>query len=157
MRHTTILAVIAGVMTCVTAQAGDVYRYVDERGNTLYTDKPIPGAERITTVAPKPPEAAASSYARQQATNTNQMNATNQRIATAQDNQRVAANVAKDLETTRADRCKKARDHYQNTINSQRLYREKDGGQREYLSDAEIAQARMDAARSVETICGPQG
>jgi hypothetical protein len=157
MRHTTILAVIAGLMTCVTANAGDVYRYVDERGNTMYTDKPIPGAERVTSVAPKPPEAAARAYSQQQATTTSQLGASNQRIATAQDNQRVASTVAKDLEASRADRCKKARDHYQNTIKSQRLYREKDAGQREYLSDAETAQARMDAARTVETICGPQG
>jgi hypothetical protein len=155
MRYTTILAVIAG-LTCVTANAGDVYRYVDERGNTMYTDKPIPGAERVTSVAPKPPEAAARAYSQQQAATTGQLGASNQRIAATQENQRVATTVAKDLEATRADRCKKARDHYQNTIQSQRLYREKEG-QREYLSDAEIAQARMDAARSVETICGPQG
>ena len=42
MRHTKILAVIAGVLTCSLihtgkAQAGDVYKYVDERGTTLYT------------------------------------------------------------------------------------------------------------------------
>jgi hypothetical protein len=156
MRHMKILAVMAGVLSCVAAQAGDVYRYVDERGNTMYTDKPIPGAERVTSVAPRPPEASARSYSQQQATNTSQLNASNERIATAQDNQRIAANVAKDLESTRAERCKKAREVYDTTIKSQRLFRE-NNGQREYLSDAEIAQARMDAARNVETICGPQG
>ena len=38
MRHSTLVAVIAGVLTCAVAQAGDVYKSVDERGNTLYTD-----------------------------------------------------------------------------------------------------------------------
>jgi hypothetical protein len=43
------------------------------------------------------------------------------------------------------------------SINSHRLYRAgKDGG-REYLSDAELAQHRMSAAKAVEAICGPQG
>jgi hypothetical protein len=156
MRHTTILAVITGVLTCVTAQAGDVYKYVDERGNTLYTDKPMPGAERVTSVAPRPPEVAARSYAAQQSTSNNQLAASNQRIAEGQDTQRVAANVAKDLAASRAERCKVARDNYAQMIKSFRLYREKDG-KREYLSEAELAQARVDANRDVENICGPQG
>ena len=156
MRHTTFFAVIAGVLTCVTAQAGDVYKYVDERGNTMYTDKPIPGAERVTTVAPRPPEAAARSYAEQQSASNNQLAASNQRLAQGQDNQRIAANVAKDLAASRAERCKQARDKYAKTIRSMSLYREKDG-KREYLSEAELAQARVDANRAVETICGPQG
>jgi Domain of unknown function (DUF4124) len=156
MRHTTILAVIAAVLTCVTAQAGDVYKYVDERGNTLYTDKPLPGAERVTTAAPRPPEAAARSYAAQQSASSNQLAASNQRIAQGQDNQRIAANVAKDLAESRAERCKAARDVYTKTIQSTSLYRMKDG-QREYLSEAELAQARVDANRNVEAICGPQG
>jgi hypothetical protein len=156
MRHTTILAVIAGVLTCVTAQAGDVYKYTDERGNTLYTDKPMPGAERVTTVAPRPPEVAARSYAAQQSTANNQLASSNQRIAEGQDDQRVASNVAKDLAASRAERCKAAREHYTKTIQSMSLYREKDG-KREYLSEAELAQTRVDANRNVETICGPQG
>jgi hypothetical protein len=156
MRHTTILAAIAGVLTCVTAQAGDVYKYVDERGNTLYTDKPMPGAERVTSVAPRPPEAAARSYASQQSSANSQLAASNQRIAEGQDNQRVASNVAKDLAATRAERCKEAREHYTKSIQSMRMYREKDG-KREYLNEAELAQARVDANRNVETICGPQG
>jgi hypothetical protein len=156
MRHTTILAVIAGVLACVTAQAGDVYKYVDERGNTLYTDKPIPGAERVATVAPRPPEAAARSYAAQQSATNNQLESSNQRIAEGQDNQRAAANVAKDLADSRAERCKAARENYTKTIQSMRMYREKDG-KREYLTDAELTQARVDANRTVENICGPQG
>jgi len=43
MRHSTILAVIVGVLTCTAVQAGDVYKYTDERGNTMYTDRPMPG------------------------------------------------------------------------------------------------------------------
>ena len=156
MRHTTILAVIAGVMTCVIAQAGDVYKYVDERGNTLYTDKPMPGAERVTTVAPRPPEAAARSYAAQQSASNNQLASSNQRIAEGQDTSRIAANVAKDLAASRAERCKKARENYNKVITSPRIYREKDG-KREYLSEAELAQTRVEAKRQEEATCGLQG
>jgi len=156
MRHIKILAVIAGVLTCSFAQAGDVYKYVDERGTTLYTDKPIPGAVLVSTGSQRPPEVAQRNYAATQAATNSQLNASNQRIAEAKDNSRVASNVAKDLEASRAERCKKARENYQFTITSLRLYREKDG-QRIYLSEEELAQQRMDAAKAVDAICGPQG
>ena len=90
MRHIKILAVIAGVLTCASsirrsAQAGDVYKYVDERGTTLYTDKPIPGAVLVSTGAQRPPEVAQRNYAAQQAATNSQLNASNQRIADSQD------------------------------------------------------------------------
>jgi len=161
MRHSTIVAVIAGVITsgllCGAAVAGDVYKYVDERGNTLYTDRPMPGAVRVSSGAQRPAEAAQRSYAAQQNASNQQLSASNQRIAQGQSDQRAAATVAKDLEATRAERCKKARADYQTTINSQRLYRTEKDGSRAYLSDAEISQQRLAAAKNVDAICGPQG
>ncbi len=162
MRQTKILAVIGGVLICALGsselvQAGDVYKYVDERGATMYTDKPIPGAVLVSTGAQRPPEVAARSYAATQAATTGALTASNQRIAAAQDNTRVAATVAKDLEATRVERCKQARDAYQKSINSQRLYRTAADGKREYLSETELAQARIESRKAVDSICGPQG
>ena len=157
MRHPTILVFVAAALTCAIAQAGDVYKYVDERGTTMYTDKPMPGAVRVSTGSQHPAEVAARSYAQQQSSQNSTLAASNQRIAEQQNDARVAGNVAKDLESTRADRCKKARADYQVTINSRRLYRDQPGGQRQYLSDAELAAMRVEAAKQVEAICGPQG
>lgn len=156
MRHPTILALVAAVLTCAVAQAGDVYKYTDERGNTMYTDKPIPGAVRVSTGSQRPAEVAARAYANQQSTQNNQLAASNQRIADQQNDSRIAANVAKDLEATRAERCKKARADYQTAINSRHLYRETNG-KREFLNDTELASMRVEAAKQVEAICGPQG
>jgi hypothetical protein len=161
MRHTRTLAAIAGVITCAllceVALAGDVYKYVDERGNTLYTDKPMPGAVRVSTGAVRPPDVNERSYAAQQAAANQGLAASNQRIAQSNDDQRVAATVQKDLEASRLERCKKAREQYNNAINSQRLYHLDKDGNRVYLSDAELSQARLDSAKAVEAICGPQG
>jgi len=160
MSHSKILAITAGVLTFALshiALAGDVYKYVDERGTTLYTDKPIPGAVLVSTGAQRPPEVAQRNNAAAQAATNSQLNASNQRIANNQENQRVAANVAKDLEATRAERCKKARETYQTSISMVRLYRTGANGEREYLSEAEIAQQRMDSAKAVDAICGPLG
>ena len=155
MRHSITLAVIAGVLTCGFAHAGDVYKYVDERGQTLYTDKPIPGAVRVATTTPRPNSSA--SRASDQAGTNQQLAASNQRIAQGQNDTRVAGNVAKDLEAARVERCKKARSDYNTSINSLRLYKTDKDGNRVYLSDVELAQRRIDAAKSVEAICGPQG
>jgi len=160
MSHSKILAITAGVLTFALshfAQAGDVYKYVDERGTTLYTDKPIPGAVLISTGAQRPPEVAQRNAAAAQSVTNSQLNASNQRIASAQENQRLSSTVAKDLEATRAERCKKARESYQTSISMVRMYRTGPNGEREYLSDAELAQQRMDSAKAVDAICGPQG
>lgn len=157
MRHPSFLVLVTAVLSCAVAHAGDVYKYTDERGQTMYTDKPIPGAVRVSTGTQRPPEAAARSYAAQQAAQNGQLAASNERIATAQNDARIAANVAKDLEATRAERCKKARADYTQTINSRRLYRDEPGGKRTYLTDAELAAIRVEAAKQVESICGPQG
>jgi membrane protein involved in colicin uptake len=162
MRQITTLAAIAGMLGCAlihneSALAGDVYKYVDERGTTLYTDKPIPGAVLVSTGTQRPAEVVQRNQVAAQNAMTTQLNASNQRIAENQSNQRAAESVAKDLEATRLERCKKARAQYETSINSQRLYREKDGGEREFLNDAELAQARVDARKQMEAICGPQG
>jgi hypothetical protein len=157
MRHSNFLIVIAGILLSAAAQAGDVYKYVDDRGNTLYTDKPIPGAVRVSTGSHRPPEAAQQAYATQQAASNRTLADSNQRIANAQSDQRIAANVAKDLEASRAARCKQARESYQTTIQSRRMYNEGKDGKRVYLSDAELSQQRVEAAKQVEAICGPQG
>jgi hypothetical protein len=161
MRQIKILAVIAGMFGCALvpmdpAHAGDVYKYVDERGVTLYTDKPMPGAVLVSRDVQRPAEVTQRNFNANQTATAGQLNASNQRIAENQSNTRIAADVAKDLEASRLDRCKKARTQYENSINSQRLYREKDG-QREYLTEAELAQARVDSRKQMEAICGPQG
>jgi len=161
MRYSTTLAVIAGVLTCAllceVTRAGDVWKYTDERGNTLYTDKPMPGAVKVASGVVRPPEVTARSYAAQQTAANQQLSASNQKIAQGQNDQRIAANVAKDLEASRMERCKQARAEYQNSINNRRLYRLDKDGNRVYLSDAELSQQRLDSAKAVDAICGPQG
>lgn len=157
MRLSTLIAVLAGVLASAAAPAGDIYKYVDETGKTLYTDKPIPGAVRVSTGMQRPPEAAQRAAATQHADTNNQLAASNQRIAQGQSDSRIAAQVAHDLEATRTERCKTARSNYQQVLNTRRLYTEKPDGNRTYLTDDELVKARVDAAKAVESICGPQG
>ena len=156
MRHSTLL-VVASVLACVAAQAGDVYKYVDAQGRTLYTDKPIPGAERVATGAQRPPEVAAQAYAQQQNSANRQLTESNQRIAAQQTDTRAKEQVAKDLEATRVERCKKARVNYDQQIQARRMYHDAPDGKRVWLTDAELAASRVEAAKTRDAICGPQG
>jgi hypothetical protein len=157
----TILAVFASVLTCAVlsnaSQAGDVYKYVDEKGNTLYTDRPMPGAVRISTASVRPPEVAARSYASQQAANNQQLASSNKSIAQQQADQKLAAQVNKDAATSQADLCKKAHKNYDLSLAARRVYKEDKDGNRTFMSDAEITQQRMEAKRQLDAICGPNG
>jgi hypothetical protein len=157
MRHSRFSVVIAGILLSAAAQAGDVYKYVDSHGNTLYTDKPMLGAVRVSAGSQRPAEVTQQAYANQQAASSRTLAESNQRIPDAQSDQRIAATVAKDLEASRAERCKQARASYQTSINSRRLYNQDKDGKRTYLNDAEISQQRVEAAKQVEAICGPPG
>jgi hypothetical protein len=157
MRHTTIIAAIAGVLVCTAVQAGDVYKYTDERGNTMYTDRPMPGAIRVSSALQRPAEVTERNHAAQQSANNQQLAASSQRIAQGQADSRAAAQVAKDLEASRAERCKQARDNYNTTITSRRLYTTDKDGNRSYLSESQLAAERIEAQKAVESICGPQG
>ena len=154
MRKPTLIAVIASVLTCAVlsnaSQAGDVYKYVDDKGNTLYTDRPMPGAVRISSANVRPPEVAARNYAAQQS-------ASNQKVAQSQADQKLAAAVNKDVAASQAERCKQARKNYDLAIQARRVYNEDKDGKRTYMSEAELTQQRMDAKRTVDAICGPNG
>jgi hypothetical protein len=153
MRHSKWIATLAALVATAAVQAGNVYRYVDERGETHYTDRPVPGAVLVRTTDPRPPAVQQSVQTAQARSNSN----VSQALADKQTNQRIQQTVAKDLQATRAERCKKAREEYTKAIQSQRIYNAKDGGQREYLNDAQLAQYRVDRQREVEAVCGPQG
>lgn len=46
------VAVLLVLLCCAPAMSAEVYRWVDERGVTHWSDKPHPGAERITVQEP---------------------------------------------------------------------------------------------------------
>ncbi len=63
------------------------------------------------------------------------------------------ASVQQDVERLRSENCKKAQERYKTYIESQRLFRQTPNGGREYLSEAELAQARVRAKQAVDEFC----
>ena len=62
--------------------------------------------------------------------------------------------VQKDLSKTRETQCKDAKEQYRVTIESQKLYRVGKDGERQYLTSAEIDEARMNARKAMDEVCG---
>ena len=151
MLRNSMKLMIATLVLGSGVASADVYKFVDAHGNVLYTDKPatLP-AERLSVQSHKTD--AAEAQARQQA-EMSRMQAANQ--ATTQNAQQQAEKKAAGelTEKDKAERCVKARERYDNYMNSQRLYESQANGERRYLTDAELTAARTSAKASMDELC----
>ena len=134
----------------MTAHA-DVYRWVDADGRVHYTDRWVPGAERIklltghTGSQPVAPNAQSDS---------SQLAATNERIKEQLAAEADARAVKQDVDKVRGEQCKEAQAKYKRAIEARRIYRVGKDGQREYLSDVEADTERMNARTEMREACG---
>jgi hypothetical protein len=146
MRAAVAIVILAALP--LSGALADVYRSVDAQGHVLYSDTPTPGAELVrvtngqTHVVSAPPAATKPAKGGDPGAN-----------PTARDAADRA--VHQDVAQTRAEQCKKAQDSYQQLIQARRIYNEKDG-QRQYMSDADADQARVNAKLAMDEACKDQ-
>jgi hypothetical protein len=148
MRRSALLAVSLVVALASSGGYADVYRWVDARGGVHYSDVPIEGAVRIKATLPRaavPAPAAPATTAAAAAAGSAPVAPGAQADA--------ARAVQQDLAKKRSEQCKVATERYENAINSRRLYRQGKNGEREYLSDAELTQARIQAKLDRDQAC----
>ena len=142
VRAISIVALV--FLAAATLHGAEVFRYIDENGNVAYSDRPIgENTEKIvvTTNAPIVPRRAAAP-AQPQA-------ATPEETVERQRREPTPEERAAD----RAANCAIARERTERYAVSRRLFRELPDGEREYLSDAQIDEARARAAADVEEWC----
>jgi hypothetical protein len=140
----SISIVTLAVLAAGTLHGAEVYRYVDENGNVAYGDRPVgENAESIviTTSAPIVPSQAAA--AAQPGVETPD--------ETVQRERREP--TPEERAEERAANCTIARERMDRYAMSRRLYRSLPDGEREYLSDAEIDEAKAGAAADVQEWC----
>jgi hypothetical protein len=150
-----ILMLVAALLVVGgSAQASEVYKEKDARGNTVYTDRPeaLP-AERLnvktqqtdTVEAKKRYDDAMKGYA--------QASQSSADAAAAAAKAKAGQPTEEDL----AKRCQDAKARYQSYMNAQRLYEPgPTEGSRRYLSDAELDAAREFARKSMDAACAGQ-
>lgn len=127
--------------------AADVYRSVDENGQVVYSDRPEGNdTERVTIVTARPIVAARPATRAAPAVDA----AASREITTETEPERRRVEPSA---SERDERCSEARARVERYNVSHRLYRTGPDGEREYLNDAEIDEARARAAADVGNWC----
>jgi len=142
---------LALTLTLASAASADVYRYIDPRGNVQYTDKPALLPAQKLAVQSRPTDATeveAGSAAEQ--ARTAAADAARQQAAARQADQNKAGKVTA---TAKAEQCVKARERNDAYSTSKRLYETLPDGERRYLTDAELDDARARAEKAVADLC----
>lgn len=150
LRSALTITFTALVLAAGSARA-DVYKFTDDKGNVLYTDKPatLP-AERLNIQSNKTDIVAVQARQEAEIKRMQEADRARQQSSTQQADQRAAQELtAKD----KAERCTRARERYDNYMNSQRLYQTDEKGERRYLDSAELDAARNSAKVSMEELC----
>ena len=127
--------------------AAEVYRSIDSDGNVIYSDRPesanaVPivirtaaAATRAPTRQPSPPPSATTSDSQEP------------------DEATIERAVAEQRAEDRAANCAAARARSDSYETSHRLYRTGADGEREYLTDAQITEARAAARAEIARWC----
>ena len=152
MRLLCVLTMLMAVQAVSPAMA-DIYRWVDADGRVHYSDRPLAdNAERVGIQSrPTNPETVAQKSAATQQADAKAAAQASEK----QGDQAAAKAVQQDLAKNQAERCKKAQEDYRTAIESHRIYRVGKDGEREYLSSAEIDQARINARKILDDACKP--
>ena len=149
MRYPTALSLVI-VALCASGAVGAGDIYCNNQGRDC-SDRPSPNATVVhissTPASVSNPPAPAESSPKAPAPAESSADARLKDNATRQA-------VQKDVAATRAEQCKQAQDKYQKAVAARRVYRLNKAGEREYLSDAEMEQARVDARLEVDRTCG---
>jgi hypothetical protein len=148
----TLLMLTAATLTFAAGPvAADVYKFKDDHGNVLYTDKPatLP-AERLNIQSNKTDTVAVQARAEEEAKRQQDADRANQQAASQGKDQQQATQLSA---TQKAEQCTKARQRYDMYMNSQRLFQQDANGERKYLSEEELSAARASAKASMDVMC----
>lgn len=154
MRLIPALAVLC-LMPLFAHAEGEVYRWKDKNGLWHYSDQPQPGAELVKT-ARKPSVNPPSAATANPAPAAPGASATSGAGGPAPVSDTVAQQVRTEAADAKSEQCKKATEHYDQSIRARRMYRVDDQGNQVFLNDAELDQARLNARSRRDLACGPQ-
>jgi hypothetical protein len=143
----TLMTMLAACTLFQTFAHADVYRFTDEKGQVQYTDKPqVLPAERLRVQSQRSDVVAIQAR-------TEGAPAAGKEGANKAETQAAAKQASELTAKDKVERCVKARERYDQYMNSQRLYKTLPSGERSYLTDAELDAARAAAKVSMEEFC----
>jgi RecA-family ATPase len=148
MRRAAAIVILICLPLC--AAFGDIYRSIDAQGHVQYSDTPSPGAVLVSAAD----STSGSSNATSDSSDSSATAASNGDAIHQQLQQEAAARaVQKDTEQIQAQRCKQAQAAYQQSIEARRIYKLDKDGTREYLTDDEAEQERVNDRLAMQAAC----
>jgi hypothetical protein len=150
IRKTMIMCTTAALAFSSAALSGEIYKWTDEDGNVQYEDRPT--VEEVELVAFTKSTSSSSVRASIDARRANEAARADQRSKRDEDAQEAAERqLAADQ---RVERCEESRTRMETYLTSRRLYKEDEAGERVYLDDSQVMDARSKAQEDIQKYCG---
>ena len=150
IRKTMIMFTTAALMFSGAALSGEIYKWTDEDGNVHYEDRPT--GEEVELVAFTTSTNSSAVRASIDTRRANESARADKRSKRDEDTQEAAeAQLAADQ---RIRQCEESRARMETYLTSRRLYKQGDDGERVYLDDAQIMDARSEAQEDIQKYCG---
>ena len=149
-RKFLVLALSAAALTA-SASAGEIYRYVDEQGSVHYLDRPTgeSGEERMDIIYSATSPASVNAQVKRRSDYMAGLDEAREETRSRREGE---AQARAEMEA-RAAKCEENRNRLESYLQSRRLYRENAAGEREYLDDDQILEARRKAEEAIEETC----
>ncbi|NNE60059.1 MAG: DUF4124 domain-containing protein [Woeseia sp.] len=151
-------ALCVAALLPICAFAGDIYKWTDAAGNVHYGDNPAEdvNAERVY-IRSRPSDRARTAASRNRAETATRSAATS---ANAENQETAQApgptpEELREQAKEKARKCAEFKQRLQSMVQSRRLYREDDNGERVYLDEQEMQTARDNTQSKVEEYCNP--
>lgn len=150
-RQLALTCAVAAMTFAAGATANEIYKWTDAEGNVHYEDRPTGAAseERIDITYRRTDSGAVNQ--RVQARLDRQADRTEAKSVAAAQEKEATDKAAAAEERSKA--CERARARLETYLQSRRLYRTDDNGERVYLDDAERQEARQKAEEQITEHC----
>ncbi len=151
MNRKFLVLVLSAAALTTGASAGEIYKYVDEQGNVHYLDRPSgeSGEQRMDITYGSTSSASVNAQVKRRS---DYMAALDETRKEKQSRQEAEAEARAEMEA-RAAKCEENRARLESYLQSRRLYRENEAGEREYLDDEQILEARRKAEEAIQETC----
>ena len=146
-----LILTAAAVATGAPAVAGEIYKFVDDDGNVHFVDRPSgqSGEERLQLSYARTSNSAVDSQIKSR----QQYEEAREKRREEQMTQREAEEALRVEARQREAKCQEHRALLESYLQARRLYRENDSGEREYLDDSQILEARRKVEEKIAETC----
>jgi hypothetical protein len=151
MNRKILVLVLSAAALTTSAFAGEIYKYVDEQGNVHYVDRPTgeSGEERLGITYSGTSSAAVTAQVKHRR---DYMEALDEARGERESRREAEAQARAEMEA-RAAKCQESRARLESYLQAHRLYRQDKAGEREYLDDDQILEARRKAEEAIQEHC----